>query len=131
MITKARVARLMSPGPLGYQAPAAPPEVDPQEAKEILDQGGLLVDVREGWELEQLRVPDSLHLPLMELPARIHELPKDRTLVFLCKSGARSQHAARLLKQAGHEDVLNLAGGIVSWYHARLPTETGPLEEED
>ena len=89
-----------------------------------------MVDVREDWELQQLRVPEALHIPLMELPARVQELPKDRTLVFLCKSGGRSHHAARMLQAAGYPDVLNLAGGILAWHREGLATESGTGETQ-
>lgn len=119
----------MDPSTSAVRPPSSPPQVDPQEARELLEQGALLVDVREGWELEQLRVPGAVHVPLMQLPARLDELPSDRTLVFLCTSGARSDHAARMLAANGYPDVLNLAGGIVAWHRAGLPTERGPVED--
>lgn len=102
--------------------------MDPEDARAMLEKGALLVDVREPWELEQLRVPGAVHIPLMELPTRLQELPTDRTLVCLCKSGARSDHAARMLLAAGAPDVLNLTGGILAWHRAGLPTSSGPLE---
>lgn len=87
-----------------------------------------MVDVREAWELVELRVPGSTHIPLMELPGRLQELPKEQTLVMICRSGARSQHAARLLMASGHNDVLNLSGGIIAWHREGLPTTSGPME---
>lgn len=110
-------------------APASPPAVDPPEAQQMLEKGAVLVDVREPWELEQLRVPGAVHIPLMELPGRLHELPTQQTLVCMCKSGARSDHAARMLAAAGVPDVLNLAGGILAWHAAGLPTTRGPLDD--
>lgn len=95
----------------------------------MLQKGAVLVDVREPWELEQLRVPGAVHIPLMELPGRLEDLPTDRTLVCMCKSGVRSDQAARLLAASGAPDVLNLAGGILAWHQAGLPTRRGPLEE--
>jgi rhodanese-related sulfurtransferase len=110
---------------------AVPVDIDPQQANEFLQEGALMVDVREPWELVELRVPGALHIPLMQLPARSAELPRDRTLVFLCRSGARSHTAARILLAAGHADAMNLQGGILAWHHAGLPTKSGPLEDDD
>lgn len=120
-----RVAHPVTPIPTGASPPETPPEVGPEEAKELLEQGALVVDVRETWELEQIRITDAVHIPLMELPRRMHELPRDRTLVMLCRSGGRSQQAARLLSASGYDDVLNLQGGILGWHHAGLPTRRG------
>lgn len=119
----------MTQPPHAATPPQTPPEIGPDEAKELLDEGALLVDVREAWELEQIRVTDAVHIPLMELPNRMQELPQDRTLVLLCKSGGRSQHAARLLAASGYPDVLNLSGGILGWHQAGLPTTRGPSQD--
>ncbi len=120
-----RVATRVTPLPSAASPPLTPPEVDPEQASELIKQGALMVDVRETWELEQIRVADAVHIPLMELPRRMQELPQDRTLVMLCQSGGRSQQAARLLAASGYPDVLNLQGGILGWHHAGLPTRRG------
>ena len=54
-------------------------------------------------------------MPLAELPKRSGELSRDRPVVTVCRSGARSAQAAVLLQKAGFGDVANLAGGMVRW----------------
>jgi rhodanese-related sulfurtransferase len=75
----------------------------------------VVVDVREPWEFEYCRIDDSLLIPLGELPRRAGELPRERTLVMVCHTGRRSQHAAMFLERAGFADVQNLEGGVERW----------------
>ncbi|MCG8557057.1 MAG: MBL fold metallo-hydrolase [Proteobacteria bacterium] len=60
-------------------------------------------------------------LPLDELRERLDEIPRDRPLITVCRSGARSAQAALLLEKAGIERVANLAGGMVRWSVYGLP----------
>ena len=75
----------------------------------------LVVDVREPWELERCALPDSVHVPMHELPARLGELPRGRDVVVVCHHGVRSRLAARFLAGAGFAPVWNLAGGVEAW----------------
>ena len=77
-----------------------------------------LLDVRDPWEVEICRLPDSLDVPLAHLSERVDALPRDGMLVILCHHGMRSQHAARWLRAQGFANAVNLAGGIDAW--ARL-----------
>ena len=74
----------------------------------------LVLDVREPWELEIVRLPGTLDIPMNEVPARLSELPKERDIVVMCHAGGRSLNVARYLEQRGYR-VLNLAGGIHAW----------------
>ena len=67
-------------------------------------------------------------MPMSELPARLDELPKDRALMFICHSGARSGRVAAFLLQQGYQDVANVAGGMLAWQAAGLPTRSGPID---
>jgi rhodanese-related sulfurtransferase len=99
--------------------------VDPAGARELVAQGALLVDVRDGWEWAG-RAPGARHVPLDELPARVGELPRDRTVMVVCRSGNRSAHATAMLRAAG-VDAVNLDGGFRAWSAAGLPLVTdGP-----
>ena len=82
----------------------------------------LLVDVREGWELEIARLPDAVHIPLAALPERLAELDRNRDVVVMCRSGGRSLTAARFLESRGYPSVANLAGGILAWQRDVDPT---------
>lgn len=87
----------------------------------------LIVDVRERREYEALRAPGSALLPLAELVMRHGELPRDRRLLLLCRSGSRSLRATAWLLQQGFGNVANIDGGIVAWRNAGLPTRSGAL----
>jgi len=84
----------------------------------------VLVDVREGDERVQARPANSQHIPLPELSSRIGELPRDRTVAFICRSGSRSGVAARAAADRGLSAV-NVRGGLLAWKDAGLPVETG------
>ena len=75
----------------------------------------VVLDVREPWERALCHLPDSLHIPLQSLPARVGELDPKRPTVVLCHHGVRSFQAARWLAQRGFAQVANLSGGIDGW----------------
>ncbi len=99
------------------------PQLTPAEAGAALrDDGALAVDVREPEEWRAGHMEGSLWIPLGELQARAGELPRDRPLVVVCRSGSRSAYAADALVAAGW-DARNLAGGLRGWAAAGLPLE--------
>ncbi|HYV67211.1 MAG TPA: rhodanese-like domain-containing protein [Myxococcales bacterium] len=77
----------------------------------------LLVDVRQPWEHELARLPESLLLPLNELSSRAAEVRPSpgQLVVCYCHHGVRSLHAAELLSGTGLSEVASLAGGIDAW----------------
>ncbi|HJU83431.1 MAG TPA: rhodanese-like domain-containing protein [Holophagaceae bacterium] len=79
-----------------------------EEAKSLLEKGALVVDVRSQMEWEAGHAEGSLLLPLQELEERYDELPRDRPLLMVCRSGARSQVAADFLRSLGYVEVHNL-----------------------
>lgn len=108
------------------RAPPSIPSITAQEAQALLEQGkALLVDVREANEWRNARIPGAVHIPMMQVPARADELPRDQTLIMQCHSGQRSFQAGRALAALGFPDVLNLQDGIVGWHQAGLPLEQG------
>ena len=78
----------------------------------------VLLDVREGWEVQTASAKpealDLLHMPMQTIPARLHELDKTRPIACLCHHGGRSMQVASFLTQHGFE-VVNVAGGIHAW----------------
>jgi rhodanese-related sulfurtransferase len=78
----------------------------------------VLLDVREGWEVQtasaNTEALDLLHMPMQTIPARLHELDKTRPIACLCHHGGRSMQVASFLMQHGFE-VVNVAGGIHAW----------------
>jgi sulfur dioxygenase len=69
------------------------------------------------------RVPGSTPIPLGEIVGRADELSKEKPIVTVCRSGARSAQAVVLLKKAGFADVANMAGGMLRWRSQQLPVE--------
>ncbi len=93
-------------------------EITPKElARQLQSRPGqlLLLDVREILEREQASLEPSVHIPMQEVPWRLAELPKDRTIVVFCHTGGRSAMVAGFLDQQGYGHVANLRGGIDAW----------------
>lgn len=100
-------------------------EVTPQRTKELLDAGeALVVDVREPYEREAGHIEGSRHIELERLSSEAESLPKDQTIVFQCRLGARSAMAAQAFKAAGF-DAWSMAGGLERWHEEGLPVGGG------
>ncbi|MGA3215968.1 MAG: rhodanese-like domain-containing protein [Acidimicrobiales bacterium] len=95
-------------------------QVVPDAAARLLEEGAVLIDVREPEEWLVGRAPQAVHIPLGELGSRVSELPSDRKLIMVCRSGGRSGRAALALVQYGLTAV-NLAGGMQAWKSASFP----------
>lgn len=83
----------------------------------------VVIDVREDKEIQNGKINGARHITLAQLPKRISELGNDKQnpILVYCRSGSRSGHACQMLTKAGHENVSNLAGGILAWEAANLP----------
>ena len=81
----------------------------------------LVLDVREVWERDIARLPGTVDIPMGEVPGRLAELPKDRDIVVMCRSGGRSLKVSQFLDTSGYR-VANLAGGILAWSRDIDPT---------
>jgi rhodanese-related sulfurtransferase len=75
----------------------------------------LVLDVREAWELQLARIPDVVHVPMNEVPARLGELSRDAETIVMCHAGGRSMRVAHFLVNQGFTNVANLTGGIDAW----------------
>lgn len=75
----------------------------------------VLLDVREPEELELASIDECRHMPMMQVPSRLGELPRDKALVVMCHGGGRSRRVAEFLAANGFERVFNLRGGIDAW----------------
>ncbi len=98
------------------------PEVGAAGAAERLAAGAVALDVREDEEWAAGRIAGALHIPLGELGARQAEIPRERRIVCVCRSGSRSAAVTEALVRAGYE-AENLAGGLKAWKTAGLPIE--------
>ncbi len=96
------------------------PEVDVSGVPLELPEALTVLDVREDGEWRPGHIEGSLHIPLMQVPARTTELPPEDQVLVVCRSGARSAQAAAYLQAQGI-DAVNLAGGLVAWVRAGRP----------
>jgi rhodanese-related sulfurtransferase len=112
--------------PAGAAARSLPAEVGLSEAVRLREAGAFVLDVREPVEWEEYHVPGSTLVPLGELAIRLAEVPRDRDVLVVCRSGNRSATGRDILLAAGHPSVTSLAGGLRDWRDAGHPTVTGP-----
>jgi len=102
-------------------------EICPTTAQEWVKKGAILVDVREKDEVAQLSydTPNIVNIPLSEFENRYTELTKDKDLVIVCRSGARSLRAAGFLINKGYDAlrVVNMQHGIIRWVQKGFPAK--------
>ncbi len=101
------MVRHITPGELQLRLAAADPP--------------LVLDVREPWEIEIVRLPSTVDIPMGEVSVRHGELPRDRDIIVMCRSGGRSAQVAAFLAREGCR-AHNLAGGILAWARDIDPT---------
>ena len=80
-----------------------------------------VVDVRTPQEYMAGSIDGADPIPLHLIPVRIQDLPKDKDLVFICRTGARSAQATAFVTGQGFDKAYNLRGGLVDWVRNRLP----------
>jgi rhodanese-related sulfurtransferase len=94
-------------------------EISTADLKARLDAGEtpILVDVRQPEEHAEKNIPNSILIPLGELPDRLDELEdyRDQELVIYCRSGNRSAQACMFLAASGFTNPINLRGGMLAW----------------
>ena len=100
-------------------------EISAVDFKKRLDRGDKLtiLDVREPHEYQINRIPDSVLIPLNDVPKRYVELDPSDEIVVHCKVGGRSAKAAEFLRSKGFTKVLNLSGGILDWIDKVDPSQ--------
>jgi rhodanese-related sulfurtransferase len=81
---------------------------------EVTD-GAYLLDVREPDEWAAGHAPGAHHLPMMQIPARMADVPTDVDVVVVCRSGGRSGQVVSYLMGNGWDNVRNLDGGMQRW----------------
>jgi rhodanese-related sulfurtransferase len=102
------------------EADVSEPEAVPEVLSADLPAGVFLLDVREDDEWAAGHAPEAVHVRLGELGARAHEVPRDREVYLICRSGARSAYAAQVLASEGWTTV-NVADGMTGWAVAGRP----------
>jgi rhodanese-related sulfurtransferase len=89
-------------------------DVSAEDGHQLVEGGGYLLDVREADEWEAGHAPEAVWIPMGELEGRVDELPRDRRIVVICRTGSRSHVVADALLRAGF-DAVNLDGGLRAW----------------
>ncbi len=82
----------------------------------------MLLDVRESWELDIVKLDAARHIPMNEIPDRLAEIDPKLTIVVMCLAGVRSLKVAHFLASRGYSSVANLSGGIAAWQRDVDPT---------
>jgi rhodanese-related sulfurtransferase len=114
--------------------PSPVPEVDVTEAERRLRDDParpLLVDVREPEEFAVVRAPGVALVPTSTFLLKVGELPVDRPLLLICRTGIRSGAVTAYLQRQGRTDVANVAGGMDAWEAAGLPVRRGSAEPDE
>ena len=101
-----------------------PLDVDVQTAAALREQPDVVIlDVREQDEWDAGHIPGAVFMPMGEVPARLSEIPTDKTVIVQCRSGNRSSQVTDFLVKQGFTNVHNMTGGINAWQGAGLPVE--------
>jgi rhodanese-related sulfurtransferase len=103
-----------------------PAEISVAEAAAKREAGAFILDVREPEEWAEYHIPGATLISLGELEARVKDVPRDKEVVVVCRSGNRSRTGRDILANAGFTQVTSMAGGLKDWAAANLPTVTGP-----
>jgi adenylyltransferase/sulfurtransferase len=102
---------------IDYEGFCNPMDINAQQLHEQLEQGADLyvLDVREPQEWSAGHLSNSTHIPMREIPSRLADIPRDKDVVVVCRSGARSANVQQFLKANGITRVRNLIGGLAAW----------------
>ncbi len=108
-------------------------EVDVPTARKLLQEGAILLDIREWEEVEMMTfdVEEMIWLPQSLLSEQYSGIPVDKTVILGCHSGRRSLEATLFLKNRGFQTVYSLQGGISDWMSFDYPVKWDNNIEED
>lgn len=96
------------------------PSVSAQEARQLVDDGAVMVDVRSTAEWNAGHYPLAVHLSGDQLTQKQKRIPKNKPVVVVCRSGSRSRGATKRLIDAGF-DAVNMSGGMHAWHRSGQP----------
>ncbi|HSG43764.1 MAG TPA: rhodanese-like domain-containing protein, partial [Anaerolineales bacterium] len=85
------------------------------DAYAMYQDGAYVLDVRTVEEWDEFHAPNTTLIPLDQLTVRANEVPRDREIVVVCRSGNRSQQRRDILLNAGFTNVTSMAGGLNEW----------------
>lgn len=100
-------------------------EICPTTTMGKVNEGAILIDVRKKNEVDELSydVPNILQIPLSEFENRYTEVPKDKEVILVCRSGGRSLKATYFLMNHGWTNVMNMQHGMIRWAKKEFPTK--------
>lgn len=75
----------------------------------------IMIDVREDEEVAYGMIEGAIHIPMGQIPDRLDEIPSDREVIFICRSGGRSSRVCEYLEAQGFGNVVNMTGGMLAW----------------
>ena len=102
-------------------------EVNTDAAYQMYQNGAFVVDVRTQEEWNEYHAPNTTLIPLDQLQSRLSEIPKDKEILVVCRSGNRSQQGRDILLAAGY-NATSMAGGLKEWYAKGYPIEGAPTQ---
>lgn len=105
----------------GEKTTVTPREVYEQREKKDV----VIIDVRTPAEFRMERIKEAQNKPLDQIDQWVKELPKDKKIYFVCRSGSRSGQAQRIAQQAGYTNTYNMQGGMLAWKREGLPVVSG------
>ena len=100
-----------------------PPEISVSEAYNKYQNGAFVLDVRTQEEWNEFHAPNTTLIPLDQLASRLNEVPRDKEIVVVCRSGNRSQQGRDILLNAGYTQVTSMQGGLNEWRASGYPVE--------
>jgi rhodanese-related sulfurtransferase len=95
--------------------------ISPAEAKDLMNQGAVLVDIRDADEHAREHIPGATNLALSEIKPGRPELESPRAVIYHCRSGARTMANAAALNEAAACEAYVVEGGLEAWRKAGLP----------
>lgn len=90
--------------------------MDASELSEYLNSADpVLLDVREPWEFDICHLPNSINIPMGQIPQRLDTLNSNDEYIVICHHGVRSLHVIQYLQGQSFDQLINLDGGVDTW----------------
>ena len=90
-------------------------EISVNELTSFVENGSLVIDVREPDEYESGHIPGAILVPISTVLSSTNEFQSEETIYVVCRSGCRSMQACEMLHEVGISNVVNVAGGTMGW----------------
>lgn len=113
---------------LGGQNSGIARDVSVDDAFALTQQGAVILDVREQKEWDEYHAPNSIFIPLGQLPARLTEIPRDKKIIVTCSFVSCSQQGRDTLLAAGFTQATSMTGSMQDWFAKGYPIEGAPPE---